>query len=205
MIIGWDASGTLLWSISASFTVQNDMWNYKGAMLTFRRRAVFSLLNKQKVNSISSTVAEIIDVDDAMNFVMRVTLFVKQQFLNLSIKSIIKKLGTQPSVLQQDNTSSIWLEANRKRSSTKRTWHINVRYFYITDKIKSRDVVVVYHPTGKMVGNFLTKTLNRSPFKNLRNAIIGLDDNTNKYYRMKYESAKVEYRKRIKSWSDGTS
>ena len=83
-------------------------------------------------------------------------LFVEQQVLNLLIKSIIKKLGSQPSVLQQNNTSSIRLEANGKRSSTKKTRNINIRYFYITNKIKPGDIVVVYHPTGKLVGDFLT-------------------------------------------------
>ena len=108
-----------------------------------------------------------------MDFVMWVKLCVEQQVLNLPIKSIIKKLGSQPSVLQQVNTSSIRLEANGKRPSKKRTRHINVRYFYITDKIKSGDVVVVCHPTGKLVGDFLTKPINGSSFKNHRNAIMG--------------------------------
>ena len=121
LIIGWDASETLLWSIDASFAVHNDMRSHTGAMLTFGQGAVFSLSNKQKVNSTSSTVVEIIGVDDAMNFVMWVKLFVEQQVLNLPIKLIIKKLGSQPSVLQQDNTSSIKLEANEKRFNTKRT------------------------------------------------------------------------------------
>ena len=58
-------------------------------MLTFGRGAVFSLSNKQKVNSTSSTVAEIIGVDNAMNFVMWVKLFIKQQVANLPTKSII--------------------------------------------------------------------------------------------------------------------
>ena len=88
-------------------------------------------------------------------------------------------------MLQQDNTSSIKLEANGKRSSTKRTRHINIRYFYITDKIKLGDVVVVYHSTGKMVRDFLTKSLNGSPFKNHRNAIMGLNENTIEYYEKK--------------------
>ena len=35
LIIGWDASGTLLWSIDASFAVYNDMRSHMGAMLTF--------------------------------------------------------------------------------------------------------------------------------------------------------------------------
>ena len=51
-----------------------------------------------------------------MNFVMWVKLFIEQQVLNLPIESVIKKLGAQPSVLQQDSTSSIRLEANGKRS-----------------------------------------------------------------------------------------
>ena len=32
LIIGWDTSGTLLWSIDASFAVHNDMRSYTGAM-----------------------------------------------------------------------------------------------------------------------------------------------------------------------------
>ena len=75
MIIGCDAAGTLFWSIDASFAVHNDMYSHTGAILTFGRGAVFSLSNKQKVNLISSTVAEIIGVDDAMNFVMWVKIF----------------------------------------------------------------------------------------------------------------------------------
>ena len=62
-------------------------------MLTFGKGAVFSMSTKQKVNSTSSMVAEIIGVDDAMNFVMWVKLFIEQQVLNLPIESVIKKLG----------------------------------------------------------------------------------------------------------------
>ena len=62
---------TKLWSIDASFTVHNDTRSHTGAMLPFRREVVVSLTtNKQKVNSTSSTVAEIIGVDDAINFVI---------------------------------------------------------------------------------------------------------------------------------------
>ena len=120
LVIGWDDSRTLLWSIDASFAVHNDMRSHTGSMLTFGRE-VFSLSNKQKVILTSSTVTEIICVDDTMNFVMWVKLFIEQQVVNLPVKLIIKKLGSKPSVLQQDNTSSIRLEANGKRSSTKRT------------------------------------------------------------------------------------
>ena len=121
LVIGWDNTGELLWSIGASFAVHNNMRSHTGTLLTFGKGTVFSLSNKQKVNSTSSTIAEIIGVDDAMNFVMWVKLFIKQQAKNLPLDSIIKKLGEKPSVLQQDNTCSIRLEVNINRSSTKRT------------------------------------------------------------------------------------
>ena len=87
-------------------------------MLIFGKGAIFSLLNKQKVNSISSTVAEIIGVDDTMNFVMWVELFNEQEVEMIPNDSVKKKLGVQLSVLQQENTSNIRLEVNGKRSST---------------------------------------------------------------------------------------
>ena len=85
------------------------MQSRTGAMLTFGKGAVFSLSNKQKVNSTSSTVAEIIGVDDAMNFVMWVKLFIEQQVQNLPLDLIVKKLGAKPSVLQQNIMSTIRL------------------------------------------------------------------------------------------------
>ena len=60
IIIGWDESGTLLWSIDASFAVHNDMRSHTGAMFTFEKGAEFSPLNKHKVNSTSWTVAKLL-------------------------------------------------------------------------------------------------------------------------------------------------
>ena len=48
------------------------------------------------------------------------------------------------NILYQDNKSSILLETNRKASSGKRTNHINIRYFFINDRVKKGDVSVVW-------------------------------------------------------------
>ena len=116
-------------------------------------------------------------MNDAMDFVMLVKLFKKQKTVKLPVKLISKKMRAKSSVLQQETSSSICLEANDKRSSTKRTSYINIRYFYGTNKVRSGDVVIVYHPIGKFVGDYLTKPLNRIPFKNHYNMIIKVDDN----------------------------
>ena len=110
---------------------------------------------------------------------------------------IIKKLGTKPTVLQQDNTSSIRLEINVKRSSVKRTRHINIRYFYDIYKVRSVVVVIVHHLTGALVGDFLTKTLDGTPFKFHRDTTMGLDKELITYYKKRYENARDVYHKRI--------
>ena len=56
-------------------------------------------------------------MDDAMNFAIWVKLFIEQQVENLPLDSIVKKLGAKPSVLQQDNTSSIQLKVNGKNKT----------------------------------------------------------------------------------------
>ena len=86
---------------------------------------------------------------------------------------------------------------NGKRSSTKQTGHFNIRYFYVTDKVKSGDVVIVYHPTKEMVSDYLTKPLNGTPFKSHCNTIMGLTKESNTYYKMQYENAKDAYWKHI--------
>ena len=102
--------------------------------------------------------------------------------------SVIKKFGAQLSVLQQDNTSSIRLEVNGERSSTKQTHHTNIRHFYVTDKVRSRDVVVVYHLTKEMVADYLTKPLNGTPFRTHLNTIIRLDEISIAQYKAQYHS-----------------
>ena len=65
------------------------------------------------------------------------------------------------------------LERNGKVSSGKRTKHINVRYFFITDRISKGEVRVEWCPTKEMVADFMTKPLQGSAFKKFRDLIMG--------------------------------
>ena len=101
---------------------------------------------KQKINTKSSTKAELVGVDDVMSFVEWVQLFVGEQLRSINNDSVLKKIGSE-IVIQQDNTRTIQLARNGNQSSTKRTRHINIRYFYVTGKIKDGSMRVIYHPT----------------------------------------------------------
>jgi hypothetical protein len=67
--------------------------------------------------------------------------------------------NVKDNVLFQDNKSFILLENNGKASSSKGTKHINIRYFFITDRVSKEEVSVVWCPTGEMIGDYTTKPL----------------------------------------------
>jgi hypothetical protein len=79
------------------------------------------------------------------------------------------------SILYQDNKSAILLEENGRASSSKRTRHLNIRYFFVTDHIKAKEVLVVHCPTEDMVSDFFTKPLQGSLFRKMRNLIMNID------------------------------
>jgi hypothetical protein len=193
LVLGWDGTGHLTWSVDASFAVHKDMRSHTGAVLSLGQGALMSMSLKQKINTKSSTEAELVAVDDAMNFVEWIQLFVGAQTKSLTNKSIIKKFGCDTIVLQ-DNTSTIQLENNGQASSTKRTRHINIRYFYVTSKIKEGSMRVIYCPTKQMVSDYLTKPLQGSLFRTHRNAIMGHSEDSISMYRKEYSDAKTSTR-----------
>ncbi len=46
------------------------------------------------------------------------------------------------SILYQDNMSAILLEMNGKASSSKRTKHIKVKYFYVKEKVDNGEIEI---------------------------------------------------------------
>ena len=80
------------------------------------------------------------------------------------------------SLIYQDNQSAMLLENNGHSSSSKRTRHINIRYFFVTEHIASKEVSVTYCcPTGDMMADFFTKSLQGSLFKKFRDQILNID------------------------------
>jgi hypothetical protein len=82
--------------------------------------------------------------------------------------------GVKDNVLFQDNKSSILLENNGKASSSKCTKHINIRYFFIADRVSKEEVSVVWCPTGDMIGDYATKPLQGALFRKFRDQIMGV-------------------------------
>ena len=110
--------------------------------------SIINMSRKQKLNTRSSTEAELVGADDASTMILWTRLFMEAQGYEV-----------KDNILYQDNKSTILLLENGKHSSGKRTRHMNIRYFLLTDQIEKGNLRVECCPTTKMIGDFFTKSL----------------------------------------------
>ena len=64
------------------------------------------------------------------------------------------------------------LEEKGRMSAGKRTRHFDIKYFYITDLIKRKELVIKYCPTKSMLADYMTKPLVGRDFYTHRNNIM---------------------------------
>ena len=65
------------------------------------------------------------------------------------------------------------LEQNGKWSSGKRTKHMNIRYFFVMDKIKNKEISLKHCGTESMIADYFTKPLQGKKFIEFRDKIMG--------------------------------
>jgi len=139
------------WWIDSSYVVHPDMHSHSGIIMTLGKGVTYSTSCKQKLNTKSSTEAELVAIDDAMGQILWTRHFLAAQGLHVPTTTIF-----------QENKSTILLEENG--SSGKCTRHLNVRYYFVTDKTKNGEIKIAYCPTKDMLGDFFTKPLQGSVF-----------------------------------------
>jgi hypothetical protein len=157
-------AGLIQWYVDAAFAVHEDFKSHTGAGMTLGKGILIGISRKQKLNTKSSTEGELVAVDDASGQIIWTNYF-------------IESLGYQVNctVVYQDNQSAILLEKNGKESSSRRTRHMNIRYFFITDRVKSGELEIKYCPTGEMLADHFTKPLQGEAFYKFRSLIMNMD------------------------------
>jgi hypothetical protein len=163
LILGANGSGVLKWYVDASFAVHPNMRGHTGGGLTLGRGCPFVSSTKQKMNTRSSTESELVGVDDLMPSILWTRYFLNEQGYKI-----------QDNIVYQDNKSAILLEKNGKASSSKRTKHIDIRYFFVTDRIQMGQVRPEWCPSLDMVADFMTKPLQGALFFKFRDLIMGV-------------------------------
>jgi len=145
----------------ASHGVHMNGKSHSGIIISHGRGAVLAKSMKQKIVCRSSTESELVALSDATSL----AAYELQFMISLGME-----MGH--AQVYQDNTSTIRMAHNGK-SNSDRTKHIKLRYFFIKQYLDSGEFVVTHCPTEIMTADILTKPLQGSLFKNMRDRLLG--------------------------------
>ena len=136
--------------VDSSFGVYEDGKSVTGVVIMLGGATIYVKSSKQKFVTRSSTESELVGISDALSQILWSREFLLQQGLSLG-----------PAVIYQDNQSTICL-ASKGRSTSDRSRHIKIRYFFVTHYIDAKEIVIEYLPTAEMVADILKKPLHGS-------------------------------------------
>jgi len=143
----------LNWWVDSSYVVHPDMHSQSGIVMSFGKGAAYLTSCKQKLNTKSSTEAELVAIDDVLGQILWTHHFLNGQ-------GIVTPDATN---IHQDNKSMILLTE---------------RYFFVTHKIKKGKVKVSFCPTHEILADFFTKPLQGTQFLHMQSKILNLPSTT---------------------------
>lgn len=138
------------------------MRSHTGGGISFGTGALLCKSSKQKLNTKSSTEAEVVGASDYLPNTMWTKMFMEAQGHKIS-----------ECFFEQDNESAIKLETNGRSSCGSKSRHINIRYFFIKDRTASEGITIRHCPTLEMLADFFTKPLQGALFRKFRDVILG--------------------------------
>ena len=161
--LGGDEQGFISVQIfaDAAYGVHFDAKSHWGVTVTLGRGVVLGHSGKQRIVTKSSAEAELVAQSDSLGYGFRILNFVKAQGYCI-----------EQGVIHQDNQAAIRL-AETGRSTSSRTRHIKIRYFFLKQFLDSQELQVVFCPTDKMVADILTKPLQGECFAKGRDILLG--------------------------------
>jgi hypothetical protein len=129
-----------------------------GFVLMMNGGPIFWKSKKQPIVSLSSAESELIALTSAAKEAI---------WFNRLIKEVTGK--DQPFQMLEDNQSTIKFCKNFKLSE--RTKHIEVRYYFVKEKLEKKELSINYCPTEEMTADILTKPLNSIAFARHRKGL----------------------------------
>ena len=100
------------------------------------------------------------------------------------------------------------LERNGRMSAGQKSRHINICYFWITDRLRNESIRLEHCPTDCMLGDFLTKPLQGSLFRKFRAVLLGHVPASSLSPSSSPPKERVENREKIggaRSWADAVT
>ena len=162
--MGADSLTEMLTFVDAAHSVHPNMRGHTGGCITFGTGVVDSKSSKQKMNTRSSTETEVVGTSEYLPKNIFYELFMEAQGYKLT-----------SNILAQDNQSQILMANNGKASCSSNSKHIEIKYFWVTDRIKNGNIEIVHCPTKQMIADYFTKALQGALFHLFRRVITGWD------------------------------
>jgi hypothetical protein len=147
--------------------------SHTGGAMSMGKGIIYGTSTRQKLNTKSSTEGELVGVNDVMPQVLWTRYFLEAQGYDV-----------QESIIYQDSQSTMLLAMNGTASSSRRTRHINIRYFFVADRVASGEVKIEYCPTAQMLADYFTKPLQGNLFRTMRNMIMNVNPTSDHTYAM---------------------
>jgi hypothetical protein len=160
MVLECDKDISVLVYVDASYGVHADGKSHTGVIISLGRGAVHVRSGKQKIVTKSSTEAELVGLSDSLSQGIWTREFIFGQGYTMG-----------PADVFQDNQSTMALAA-KGRSTSDRTRHIHIRYFFVKDRVDSGEVSVKYMPTKLMLADILTKPLQGELVRAMRQELL---------------------------------
>ena len=133
LTLGVEDLQVVKWWANSSFTVHPDMNSHSGVLGSLGRGAIYARSGAQKLNTTSSTESEIVAASETLSQAIWTSSFLRHQ--GYDIKN---------ALLNQDNQAAILLQTNGVMSRKKRSRHIDIRFFFIKDRVDSGDIEITF-------------------------------------------------------------
>jgi hypothetical protein len=146
--------------IDAAYGVHANGKSHTGCAIVLGDAALmYAKSGGQNIVTKSSTEAELVAVTDSAAQAIFMRNFVLAQGYDVG-----------PCIIYQDNMSCMAL-IKRGRPGSERSRHINIRHFWVSDRVEDKEVIVRHLSTKKMFANVLTKPLQGMQFRAERNEL----------------------------------
>ena len=161
-ILGADGLDTLYTWVDASHAVHMNMRGHTGGIISMGKGMLHCKASGQKINTRSTTESELIGVSEYLPYNIWYILFFGAQGYEI-----------KQNILFQDNESAIKMEINGRNSCTGNSRHIEIKHFWVKDRVDKKEIEVRYCPTRMMLADYFTKALQGSLFRLFRDIIMG--------------------------------
>jgi hypothetical protein len=138
------------------------MKSHTGGVISFGTGAIITKSAKQKLNTKSSTEAELVGASDCLPATIWTRMFLDAQGYTL-----------MSNLFYQDNQSAMKLAMNGRASCGQKSRHIDIRFFFIKDRLQTEHIKMTHCPTEAMLADFFTKPLQGNLFVKFKRVLMG--------------------------------